>query len=316
MTNKIKKKKKYTPLRSQIHVDTLLSNVSVLYRNESYIGMEIFPEVQVKKTSDLFRVYERNFRTPESLRANRGVANEWTFNVSNSTYNLEKHALKDYISDDDAENYDLNSLEVDTTEHLTDAILRRFEKSVASLITTTSWSLNLSLTSTLAWNATTGSSSPDPVAQFDTATVSVVTNSGKRPNITGMGLTAWNALKNNFQINDRVKYTSSEVSMNMVAKLIGTGKLVVSEQVEDTADEGSSTGSNIVALWNDRVFHGYRPPNAGPKQPSAGYTFRKSTPMVKKWRDEDRESQVVEVGMMYQPRVVASLCGFIIADVY
>lgn len=308
-------KKQYTPLRSAIHVDTLLSNVSVLYRNENYVGMEIFPEVAVKKDSDLYRVYDRNFRVPETARANRGVANEFTFNVSTATYNLEKHALKDYISDDDAGNYDLESLEVDTTEHLTDAILRRFEKSVASLITTTSWSLNLSLTATLAWNATTGSSSPDPVAQFDTGTTVVILNSGKRPNITAMGLSAWYGLKNNFQINDRVKYTSSEVSTNMVAKLIGTGKLVISEQVEDTADEGASTGSNIVPLWNDRVFHGYRPPNAGPKQPSAGYTFRKASPLVKKWRDEDRESQVVEVGMKYQARVVASLCGFIIADV-
>ena len=310
---KFAKKKQYTPLRSQIHVDTLLSNVSVLYRNESYVAMEIFPEVSVKKSSDLYRVYERNFRVPETLRANRGVANEFSFNVSNSTYNLEKHALKDYISDDDADNYDLSSLEVDTTEHLTDAILRRLEKSVSSLITTTSWSLTLSLTSTNAWNATT---TLDPVAHFDTATAVVVGNSGKRPNIAGMGLTAWFALKNNFQVLDRVKYTSNEVSQNMVAKLIGAEKIVVSEQVEDTADEGASTGSNIVSLWNDRVFFGYRPKVAGPKVPSAGYIFRKSTPMTKKWRDEDRESQVVEAGMMYQARVVASLCGFIIADVY
>lgn len=313
MKKKKQNKKLYTPLRSQIHIDTLLSNVSVLYRNESYIGMEIFPEVQVKKSSDLYRVYDRDFRIPETLRANRGVANEASFNVSTATYNLEKHALKDYISDDDADNYDLASLEVDTTENLTDKILRRFEKSVASLITTTSWSLNLSLTSTNAWNATT---TVDPVSHFDTATVIVVQNSGKKPNITGMGLAAWFALKNNAQVLDRVKYTSSEVSQAMVAKLIGTGKIVTSEQVEDTADEGASTGANIVSLWNDRVFHGYRPVSAGPKQPSAGYTFRKSTPMVKKWRDEDRESNVVEVGMMFQAKVVASLCGFIIADVF
>jgi len=277
--------------------------------------MEIFPEVAVKKDSDLYRVYDRNFRIPETSRANRGVAAEHTFNVSTATYNLERHALKDYISDDDVGNYDLDSLEVDTTEHLTDAILRRFEKSVSTLITTTSWSLNLSLTSTMAWNATVGSTSPDPVAHFDTASAVVILNSGKKPNITAMGRGAFNALKNNFQINDRVKYTSSEVSANMIAKLIGTDKLVVSDQVEDTADEGHSTGANIVALWTDRVFHGYRPASPGPKQPSAGYTFRKASPLVKKWRDEDRESQVVEVGMKYQARVVASLCGFIIADV-
>lgn len=312
---KLKNRKKlYTPLRSEIHVDQLLSNVSVLYRNESYIGMQLFPEIPVKKTSDLYRIYERNFRTPASLRANKGVANEWTFHVSTASYNLERHSLKDYVSDEDADNYDISSLEVDTTEHLTDALLRRFEKSCADLITTSSWSLNLSLTATFAWAATTGSG-PDPVAQFDTASATVVQNSGYLPNKTGMALGKWYNLKNNFMILDRVKYTSAEVSQNIVAKLIGMSQLLVSSQVEDTADEGASTGANISSLWSDRVFVGYVAPNPGPKVSSAGYTFRRAIPQVKKWRDEDRESVAIEVGMQYQVKVVASLSGFIIAGV-
>ena len=300
------------PLENQIHIDSLLSQVSVKYRNQSYVAMELFPEVGVKKSSDLYRIYERDFRIPETLRSPKAVAKELNFYVSTATYVLERHALKDYVSDNDADNYDLADLRVETAENLTDKILARLEKSLSSQMTTTSWSLNLSLTSTLAWNATT---TVDPVGHFDTGSGLVVNNAGVRPNIAGMGLAAWYALKNNGQILDRVKYTSQEVGENIVAKLIGADKLVVSGQAEDTTAEGSSVGSVITALWNDRVFWGYRPAAPGPLKASAGYIFRKAMPMVKRWRVEERESDAIEVNMEYSARIVASLAGFIIADV-
>lgn len=310
---KFSKKRQYTPLRSAIHVDQLLSNVSVRYENKSYLFNQVFKEVPVKKDSDLFRVYDRNFRVPETSRANRGVAREAGFNVSTATYNLEKHALKGYISDDDADNYDLESLKVDETEALTDMIMRRQEKTFAALITTSSWSLNLSLTSTNAWDITT---TTDIVQQYDTASGIVILNCGKKPNTTLMGRRAWNAAKNNGNVIDRTKYTSDEVGEALVARLLGMERLLIGDQVEDTADEGASTGANIVSLYNDAVWLGYVAPTVGPKTVTAGVTFRKSTPMVKTWRDEDRESDVVEVGYKAQQRVIASLAGFIIKDVY
>jgi hypothetical protein len=298
------------PLENQLHIDQLLSNVSIKYRNPNYIALELFPEVNVKKSSDLYRIYERNFRVPDSKRSPKAAAREWDFQVSTASYVLERNALKSYVADNDADNYDLSDLRVETTEELTDAILRRLEKDVALLITTTSWSLNLSLPAAGAWDATT---TVDPVDHFDTATAQVLLNSGVKPNIVGMGLQAAQALKNNAQILDRVKYTSNEVSENILAKLIGAEKMVIATQAEDTAAEG--VASSIAAMWGDAVFFGYRPSNPGLLKPSAGYTFRKSIPMVKRFRVEERESDAIEVNMEYQVKVVASLAGFIIKDV-
>jgi len=303
------------PLENQLHIDGLLSNVSVKYRNQSYIAMDLFQEVAVKKSSDLYRVHERNFRVPESLRSPKAVAKEWDFNVSTASYVLERHSLKAYVSDGDAENYDLADLRSDTTEELTDAILRRLEKSVASLITTTSWSLSLSLSSTQTWNATvTGGF--DPIAHCDTATAVTVLNSGNKPNRIAMGLTAKNALKNNNLVLDRIKYTSKEVNEGILASLIGVEKFLVSTQVQDTADEGASTGAAISSLWGDNVLMAFAPPAPGPLKASAGYIFRKNLPMVKRWRVEERESDAIEVNMEYQVKVVSSLSGFLIANVY
>lgn len=298
------------PLQNQLHVDSLLSQISVKYSNKNYIAMELFPEVGVRKSSDLYRVYQRNFRIPETSRSTKAAAREHDFEVSNSSYLLLRNALKSYVSDGDAENYDLADLRAETVEELTDVILRKVEKDAASLITTTSWSLNLSLSVAQAWDATT---TADPVSHFNTGTSQVVANSGQRPNVAAMGLSAWHAFKNNFQVLDRIKYTSKEVGRDIAAALIDAEKLLVALGSEDTSNLGAA--ESISALWNDAVFWGYAPASPGPLKPSAGYTFRKSLPMVKRYRVEDRESDAIEVNMEYQIKVVSSLSGFIIKDV-
>src|SRR3990167_7757354 len=257
------------PLINQVHVDILLSNISIKHTNESYVAMEIFPEVAVKKTSDLYRVYQRNFRLPHTLRADGAEAQEHSFDVSTASYLLERHSLKDHVSDTKAQNYDMADLRAETTEELTDVILRRMENSAATLITTTSWSQNLSLAATAAWNATT---TLDPITHTDTGTTTIVNNSGKQPNIIAMGLGAWQALKNNAQILDRVKHTSAEVTEAMLAALIGVDKLVVSKQSQDTSALGAA--ESISAMWNDAVLLAYRADRPGPLKPSAGYIFR------------------------------------------
>jgi len=98
------------PFRNQIHVDKPLSNISIKYRNENFIAMDVFPEVQVKKDSDKYFIYDRDFRLPETARANRAESRQHSFQLSTSSYVLEEHSLHDYISDRDAENYDLGGM--------------------------------------------------------------------------------------------------------------------------------------------------------------------------------------------------------------
>lgn len=300
------------PFRNQLHVDQLLSNVSVKYRNSDLIAMQVFPEVSVKKDSDLFRVYDRDFRIPETSRANKGVANQHFWEVSSSTYVLEDHALKDYVSDDDADNYDMADLRADTTEELTDKILLRLEKSVADLFTTTNWSLNVSLAAANDWAAANTTVS-DPVPYFDTGTTTILRNGGMKPNFAIMPRNAFVGAKNHISVLDRVKYTSGEVTKNIIAGLLDVQELLVPAGAYDTAPKG--LGPSITSIWGDVAFIGYKPDAPGPKRPSAGYVFRKNVPMVRRWMDDERNAEAIEVRMKYQARVVASLCGFLIKDV-
>jgi hypothetical protein len=160
------------PFLNEIHTDKLLSEISIKYRNSEYIADRVFPTLNVMKDSDLYRIFTRNFRIPETRRANRGVAREHDFHVTTSSYILERHALKGYVSDDDARNYDIGSLRADTTENLTDAMLRRVELTTSQLFTSTSWSLNVSLAAAGAWSANTTTSNPIPV--MDTAATEII----------------------------------------------------------------------------------------------------------------------------------------------
>lgn len=299
------------PLKSQLHVNKLLSNVSVQYRNEEYIWDKLLPQLMVEKDTDLYRVYDRNFKVPESKRAPKGVAREHQFEFSTSSYALEQHALKDYVGEDEEGNNDQGSLKVDTTESLTDAIYRRMELSVAGLFTTTNWSLNATLAAGAAFNANTTTSDPVPV--YDTGASMIIANSGKTPNFGFIPRDGFVAVKNHVSVLDRVKYTSSEVSKSMIQALIGIAELHVPTAVQDTAADGLAP--SMSNFFGDVSFIGWKPGSAGLKVPSCGYMFMNSKPRVRSWKDEERNATAIEVEIKYQPKVVASLTGFLIKDI-
>src|SRR3990167_4263770 len=299
------------PLRNQIHVDSLLSNVSIKYENKNYKARMVFPEVPVIKSSDIYRVYDRHFRLPATDRASKGVAREASFEVSSATYVLEPHALKDYVADREAENYDLADLRAEVTEFLTDKILLRLEKSVMDLFTTTNWSLNVSLAAGGAFNSNSTASNPIPV--FDTGASTVIANSGKKPNFGLMNREAFVAVKNHVSVLDRTKYVSKEMDEGMIAALFGLPELHISDISYDTAAEGIT--ASLSAILGDVAFMGWKPASPGPLQPSCGYIFRNSRPMTKRWRDEERESDAIEANMEYSAKVVSSLSGYLIKDV-
>jgi hypothetical protein len=297
------------PLRSQLHVDQLLSNIAVKYSAEGFIADQVFPAVPVKKSSDLYRTYNKNWKVPVTNRAPGALAREHVWDVGTSSYALEKHALKQYIPDTAADNYDLTDLRSDATVELTEKIMLRKEIQCASLFTSTSWSLGVSLAAGDQW--VTGSS--QPIFQFDTGTATVIANSGKMPNYAIMPLNSFNALKNHTTVVDRIKYTSKEINAAIVGALIGINQLLVPNISYDAAALGLP--ENNTSIWTqDFVFMGYKPASPGFTQLSSGYMFQKNKPLVRRWREEEREAEAIEVDMEFQFKVVASLTGYYFKD--
>jgi len=297
------------PFINQIHTDKILSNVAVKYQNQEYKASEVFPFVPVQKESDLYRTYNRDFRVPNTLRANKGLANEYSFEVSTSGYVLNRHALKDYVSDEDVQNYDIFDLKSDTVEKLTDVIQKRLEIDTAALFVKAQWSLNVSLSVAQQFNNTT---TANPIPIFDTAATSVIQNSGYKPNFGICSRTAFVAMKNNGNVLDRTKYTSAEMDANILAGLFGLPSLLVASASYDSTAYGLT--DSISEIWPDMAFVGYKPANPSPVLPSSGYIFKRDMPAVRRWRVEERQAEAIEVQMQFVPKVVASLTGYLIAD--
>lgn len=297
--------------QSNIHHDELLSNISVQYRNMEYVADQVFPTLPVNKKSDNYRIYKRDFRLPETLRARRGKAREHSLDITEGAYLLERHSLKDSVVDDDEDNYDISSLRADVTEELTDKIHMRREKKVADLFTTTNWSLNVSLAAAAKWSVNTVASNPIPL--MDTAASSVRDNSGMKPNFGIIPYKTMLAAKNHTSIAERIKYTDMTIDRAKIAALFGLDNIVEPSAVYDTSAEG--VAESITDIWGDIVFVGYKAMSPSPRKPSCGYTFEKRRRMVKRWRDEEIEGDWIEVNIDFDPKIVSSLSGYLINDV-
>jgi hypothetical protein len=308
------------PPTGQIHRDVALENISIAYRPAGAIAQELAPVYPVVRDSDVYYVYARdNFRIPETLVSNKGEPNRSDWNVSTSSYILTRHALYDYISDDDRSNADKAiRLDVDLTEHLTDQMMLRYEKDLAQLCQDPgNWSNNTSLTSTLAWSANTTTS--NPITQIDSATSIIIQQSGKRPNVLVIDDQTFRAAKEHVSITDRVKYTSADsVTEAMLGKLFNVERVLVPSITENSGEEGLA--DSMAFIWTNAAWLAYVDRSPGLKKVSALYTFRKnmggSIASVSRWREEIRTSDAIKVEMKYQHRAVATACAYLIRDTF
>ena len=103
----------------------------------------------------------------------------------------------------------------------------------------------------------------------------------------------------------------------MLAALFGLPELMISTAMYNTGELGavSATAAGTTNFFADMAFVGYKPSAPGLKQVSCGYTFMKNAPRVRTWFDDERNATAVEVEVKYQPKVVASLTGYLIGNV-
>lgn len=294
-----------------IHVNQPLTNVSVRYNWAEGIADKVFPEAPVKKETDLYYVYSRDhLRLEETIRANGAEAKVTGRDHSTATYTLEEHALKEIITQRDRDNADTPlSLDMDTTMGLTESILIRREVDCANLcFTTASWSNNVSVASANAWDTNTS----NPIADVLTGTASCLRNGFIRPNSAVMGWEVFRILKVNSITMDSIKYTQRGIiTEDILASLFDIDNLYVGRAARVTSAEGTAETTGFI--WGKDMLVYYKPQSPRLKTPSAGYMltiggrFR-----TKKWRDEARGGDWIEVSSMFVPKTVATSAAFLI----
>ena len=302
------------PLESDVHVDAVLSGVSVKYSNEELIADQVMPVVNVKKESDKYFVYTRDWRLPQSKRGLGAEANEVEWNVGTDTYSCEEYALKDLIPDRVRANQDnpLN-IDVDTTEDLTELIQVGREKRVADIafVAGTYGTQTSALAGANQWDDYAGS---DPIGDVRSAKATVHAASGKTPNTMIIGYQAHLKLLDHPDILERIKYTQRGVVTNdILAALFEVDKYIIGKALYDSSQEGGS--ESLGYIWGKSVALIYAQPSPGIKKVSFGYQFQSRGFRVKKWRMEGRDGDFVEAGEIRDEKIVAATCGYLYTTV-
>lgn len=308
------------PLPSQVHRQAALEQVSMAYRNTGLISDRLATSVPVQHEADQYYVYSQDsLILPETLRAMGAAANRASFSLSLATYQLQEHALGDLVPDRKRRNSDKAiNLDVDTTEYLTEKILMRRELAVSDLVgTRANWSNITSLTSTFAWSQNTTLS--NPIQFVDSAATVIARGTGKLPNVVALDFRTFQAAKEHTNLTDRIKFTSSDsVSEQLMAKLFNVDEVLVARGIRNTSEEGLETTTGMNFMWTDGAFVAYVEKSPGLKRPSALLTFTQTEGgnpyKVKKWRDDERDGDVIEVSTLFQTQSPASLCAYFIAD--
>lgn len=305
-------------ISQSIHRNKALENLSIAFKQPNLIATRASTSVPVKHESDVYYVYDKdNLRLEETVRGNGAESNQVKFALSTATYRVEEHALSDLVTDRDRNNADrVINLDRDTTENLTEKILLRREEDLHELVMTkANWDQNHSLSTAALWSANTTVS--NPIVDVNTGTAVIEKATGFSPNTLILNNETFLSIKEHVSFVDRIKYTSSEsVSENLIARLFNIPKMLVGKGIQNTADEGGA--ESMAYVWTDSTWLGYVNPRAAIKTPSALYTFQltsKGSPFrVKKWREEKKEADMIEVQTMYQHKIPASTCGYVIVN--
>jgi hypothetical protein len=117
----------------------------------------------------------------------------------------------------------------------------------------------------------------DPITYIDSLMTYVKKNGRRKPNVLALGADAYNGLKHNAVILERVKYSGSTpnpatVNTNVLAQLFGLDKVVVIESTYNAAKPGLAADMEYICDSKAALLC-YAAPAPAIDEPSAGYIF-------------------------------------------
>jgi len=260
------------PTQSQVHIDAILTNLSIAYQNEldNFVASKVFPTVPVAKQSDLYFTYSQAdfFRDQAQVRADGTESAGSGYSLSTGTYSSKVWALHKDIGDQVRANSDTPlDPDMDATKFLSHQLLIRQERDWASKFFTTSvWGTDA--TPSTLWDA----SGSDPISDIQSGINTVLSNTGYIPNTLVLSYAAYKTLRNHSDFVDRYKYTSADsITPDLIGKVVDIPRVFVMKGVYNSAQEGASAAYGQIGDKDALLC--YTAPSAGLMTVSAGYNF-------------------------------------------
>lgn len=298
----------YSPSGSgDVHVDQVLTQISIGWPQAGLVGEELFPAVTVRKQSDKYYIFGREGWLPEDdVRAPGTVAREITgAAVSTDTYYAKEHALQVAVTDEERSNAD-NPLSPDRdgTEIVTSKIMLGRERAIQTLATTTTnyASTNTTtLSGTAQWQDYVNS---DPIGDMRTGKRAIHKKIFLEPNTLVAPYEVMSVLEDHPDFLERIKYSERAIfSPELLSAILGLGKVIVPGAGYNSAPLGQT--ETLAYLWSNDAVMAYVPARPGMKIPAYGYEYVLNGQVVDRWRENQRKSDVIRCSRSYDHKMTA-----------
>jgi hypothetical protein len=294
-----------------VHVDLVLTNISVGWPNNGLVGEQLFPSVGVGKQSGKYYIFGHEGWLPEQdYRAPGTVANEIPgLQLSTDTFYATEHALQIPVTDEERETVD-NPLSPDRdgTELLTSKIMLGRERAMYNFVSTTgnyATGHSLTLSGTSQWSDYVNS---DPIAAVRVAVRTIHSKIFMEPNTMVLPYYVYSVLQDHPKLTARIQYAQKAIlTPDLMAELFGFESIIVPGVGIGSGNPGQTM--TIGYLWGKDVVLAWVPPRAGLKIPAFGYEFtwgyNGATPQViDRWREDPRKSDLIRCSRRYDLKLV------------
>ena len=316
------------PTLNDVHVDAILTNISVAYmqNRDNFIADKVFPVVPVDKKSDKFFTYTKNdwFRDEAQRRAPATESAGGGYNLSTDTYSADVWAFHKDVPDQIVANADapLNPLR-EAAEFVTHRLLLRRElQFVTDFMSAGVWGTTIAGTAGTATYGQTATqwsnyTSSDPIEDVEAGKAAILSNTGMEANTLVLGYEVFRQLKNHPDLVDRIKYTSSQtITADMIAAMFDIPRVIVSKAIKATNAEGATQAYAFATGKTALLAH--VAPNPGLMTPSAGYTFSWTGVSgglgqvigTSQFRMDSIRASRVEAEMAFDNKVIGSDLGY------
>jgi hypothetical protein len=302
-----------------VHNDATLSNVSIQYANEAFIGESLLPVVPVGKESDIYFIYPRGERmqVPDGTLGDRGRAPEIKETREEGTYTCRQFGFGNFVSQRTLNNQDAPLDEmVDLVESVSEMVAYQREKTIATMMCATATfgtGQYTTLTGANRWDDVSGG---NPIKDLLAAKAAIWRGRGASTLMAYSDLDVYNVVCRHQAILDLYKYNGSSPGLatpGMIAGFFGISRYLVGEARSNTATEGDADVYG--RLWS-KVFGIVRvATRPSRRNASFGYTLRHGQPITAVEYDRvagHGGGYWAQVTVSEVQKIVAQACGYLV----
>jgi hypothetical protein len=325
------------PTAGDVHVNAPLTDMSVQYAQslDKFGADKLAPIMPSDKQTNLFFKFTKSYwgRDEMKVRGPGSEAVEAGYGVETDSFACIGYAVKKMIADqvrsneDNPLNSDRNAMQFVTQLER----IRREKAFAAACLATSKWSTDkagVAGTPTTnqfkQWNDS--ASTPIENIRAYCTEIELLTLGAARPNVLGISQPVWDALADHPDIVDRLKYGGqlagalAKVSPDMVAALLGLDEIVILSAVENTALEGATAAASYIAGKGAVLLYRNTTPSIESVTAVRTFTWKNYLATdagfrIKKYRDEGRASDVVEMESAFVHKIAAQDAGAYLATV-